>query len=176
MGVEHQPGLLLNQRRLAFRFPGGRKMSAVRRSCQTIALATGRPVARSHSTVVSRWLGDRWRTSRASTSAVHRLGHHRALPGALALASCSTQPGCGNAGGTPVPRRPACRHGQTGWRVNWSSPDPAPAVFLSLALGCHPASSPAHSFAAAHQRWLAASGRIALPSVFTASFPAESEE
>jgi hypothetical protein len=30
--------------------------SAVRRSCQTIALDTGRPVARSHSTTVSRWL------------------------------------------------------------------------------------------------------------------------
>ena len=28
----------------------------MRRSCQTIALCTGRPVARSHSTVVSRWL------------------------------------------------------------------------------------------------------------------------
>ncbi len=30
--------------------------SAVRRSCQTIALWIGRPVARSHTTVVSRWL------------------------------------------------------------------------------------------------------------------------
>ena len=32
-----------------------RQRAAVRRSCQTIAGATGRPVTRSHSNVVSRW-------------------------------------------------------------------------------------------------------------------------
>ena len=56
VGVEHQAGLLrgswLRGRRLAAR----RRAAAVRRSCQTMALWTGSPVARSQTTVVSRWL------------------------------------------------------------------------------------------------------------------------
>ena len=71
--------------------------SAVRRSCQTIAGATGWPVARSHSTTVSRWLvmptAARSRgaaSARASTSAMVT-----ACDTQISLASCSTQPGCG---------------------------------------------------------------------------------
>ena len=56
VGVEHQPGPLADRRLV----PGGlrarRTAAAVRRSCQTMALPTGRPSARSHSKVVSRWL------------------------------------------------------------------------------------------------------------------------
>ena len=69
--------------------------SAVRRSCQTIAGATGRPVARSHSTVVSRWLvmptaatSSTVARARASTSAMVA-----ACVAQISSASCSTQPG-----------------------------------------------------------------------------------
>ena len=68
--------------------------SAVRRSCQTIAGATGRPVARSQSTVVSRWfvMPTATRSStvaraRASTSAMVA-----AWVAQISSASCSTQP------------------------------------------------------------------------------------
>jgi hypothetical protein len=70
---------------------------AVRRSCHTIARATGAPVARSHSSVVSRWfvipidrtdeaLTPSWRS--APSTAAHTESH-------TSPPSCSTQPGCG---------------------------------------------------------------------------------
>ena len=65
-------------------WPAARSASqsgAVRRSCQTMAGATGAPVARSHSTVVSRWLV----MPMAATS--------RAPTPALASTSCMT-PDC----------------------------------------------------------------------------------
>ena len=55
IGVEHQPGLAREQRRVAAARSSS-QIAAVRRSCQTMALAIGRPVARSQTTVVSRWL------------------------------------------------------------------------------------------------------------------------
>ncbi|EWS52564.1 hypothetical protein X551_04650 [Methylibium sp. T29] len=70
---------------------------SVRRSCQTMALAIGRPLARSHSSVVSRWLvipmaamsdavNPAWASaSRAVASWVSQ----------ISIGSCSTQPGCG---------------------------------------------------------------------------------
>ena len=71
--------------------------AAVRRSCQTIARCTGRPVSRSQRTTVSRWFvipiaatspGRRpaaFNASRADASVVSQ----------ISPASCSTQPGCG---------------------------------------------------------------------------------
>ncbi len=68
--------------------------SAVRRSCHTIAGATGRPVARSQSTVVSRWFVMPTATrsagvacARARTSAMVA-----ACVAQISSASCSTQP------------------------------------------------------------------------------------
>ena len=71
--------------------------SAVRRSCHTIARCTGTPVARSHSTVVSRWLvrpraaidcGGTFAIDSACCSAVSTEFHRSA-------GSCSTRPGAG---------------------------------------------------------------------------------
>jgi hypothetical protein len=70
---------------------------AVRRSCHTIALHTGRPVERSHTTVVSRWLV----MPIAATSAACRPARARAsfatatCVAQISSASCSTHPGCG---------------------------------------------------------------------------------
>ncbi len=70
---------------------------AVRRSCQTIAWAIGRPLLRSQITVVSRWF--------AMPSATTCCGPTPAVPSArraqfswldqISFGSCSTQPGCG---------------------------------------------------------------------------------
>ena len=65
-------------------------IAAVRRSCQTIARCSGSPLARSHSSVVSRWL--------LMPSAAARCSASRAQPSwsrQMSSASCSTQPGCG---------------------------------------------------------------------------------
>jgi hypothetical protein len=61
------------------------QISAVRRSCQTIALCTGRPVERSHNTAVSRWLvmpdrGDRGVTRRSDCGTA---GHRHGTPDLL---------------------------------------------------------------------------------------------
>ncbi len=71
--------------------------SAVRRSCHTIALHTGRPVSRSHTRVVSRWLvmptaamSPEERLARAMASAAVELWLDQ-----ISIGSCSTQPGCG---------------------------------------------------------------------------------
>ena len=70
---------------------------SVRRSCQTMALAIGWPVRRSHSTVVSRWLvmpmaamslALSWALNSASSATACCVAQ-------ISLASCSTQPGCG---------------------------------------------------------------------------------
>ena len=79
-------------RRLSFA-----QRSAVRRSCQTMARCSGRPVHRSQSRVVSRWLvRPRAATSRpvrlasaTAPSAVRRVDAQRSS------GSCSTQPGLG---------------------------------------------------------------------------------
>ena len=75
---------------------------AVRRSCHTMALWTGRPVARSQRTIVSRWLA----MPIAARSAAARPACSRASRAAsrvvvqIASASCSTKPGCGKRGGS----------------------------------------------------------------------------
>ena len=73
--------------------------SAVRRSCQTIALCTGKPESRSHSSVVSRWFviesadGCSPAVAIAWAAAVSTVCQ-------ISAGSCSTQPGrgkcCGN--------------------------------------------------------------------------------
>ena len=99
---------------------------AVRRSCQTMALATARPVARSHSTVVSRWLV----MPMAATSAARkpRLGERPG--GDVALAGEQSPRGrappsraAGRSGGIlAVRRRWAARRDRRRWRGSWSCP------------------------------------------------------
>ena len=68
--------------------------SAVRRSCQTIAGATGRPVARSHSSVVSRWFVIAIVSTSAASPAL-RAAAARSTLCQISSGSCSTQPGRG---------------------------------------------------------------------------------
>ena len=74
-----------------------RQRSAVRRSCQTMALQTGSPVRRSQTTTVSRWfvtpMAASWAARMptlpsASATTASVLRH-------ISRASCSTQPGRG---------------------------------------------------------------------------------
>ena len=70
---------------------------AVRRSCQTMARASGRPVARSQISVVSRWLVMPMAATSAAVAAALRSAS-RATSSWLCQsspASCSTQPGRG---------------------------------------------------------------------------------
>ena len=79
------------------RFLSSSQKSLVRRHCHTMALYTGRPVSRSHTTVVSRWLvmpiAAREEAvapafaiaSRATASCVSQ----------ISTGSCSTHPGWG---------------------------------------------------------------------------------
>ena len=94
-------------------WPAARNSShsgAVRRSCQTIALAIGRPVARSQTTVVSRWFV----MPIAATSSAPMCALASAscrTPDCVAqisVASCSTQPGCGK-----ICRNSACATART---------------------------------------------------------------
>ena len=95
--VEHQAGPLAGS---SARRPAARSslhIAAVRRSCQTMALAIGVPVCRSHSTVVSRWLVMPAATislacTPAFSSASRATSHWLAK---ISFGSCSTQPGCG---------------------------------------------------------------------------------
>jgi hypothetical protein len=72
-------------------------MGAVTRLCQTMALATGLPLTRSHSTVVSRWFV----TPMAAMSAAESPAFARAslatcsCDDQIASGSCSTCPGAG---------------------------------------------------------------------------------
>ena len=73
-----------------------RQRSAVRRSCQTIAGATGRPVERSQSNVVSRWFV---MAIVSTSSSPARAAASRTLC-QISSGSCSTQPGRGKCWGT----------------------------------------------------------------------------
>ena len=71
--------------------------AAVRRHCQTTALATGRPVSLSHTTAVSRWFvipkASIWRGPvSVSSSSSSTTSRHDSNSSA---GSCSTHPGCG---------------------------------------------------------------------------------
>ncbi len=74
-----------------------RQRSAVRRSCQTIAGATGRPVLRSQTTVVSRWLAMPIAASSAAGTPAAASAASAACrtPSQISSGSCSTQPGFG---------------------------------------------------------------------------------
>ncbi len=70
---------------------------AVRRSCHTMAFATGRPVARSQSTVVSRWLVMPRATMSCTPMPALAIASC-STPDCVAqisIGSCSTHPGCG---------------------------------------------------------------------------------
>ena len=71
--------------------------SAVRRSCQTIALWIGRPEWRSQSSVVSRWLVMPMACSSAGLIDAWRMAVPTALSVAVQMSSrsCSTHPGFG---------------------------------------------------------------------------------
>ncbi len=79
------------------RFLRSSTSGAVRVSCQTIALPSGVPVRRSHSTVVSRWLAiPMAATSSGLTSACESAcGTTRCKVCQISTASCSTHPGRG---------------------------------------------------------------------------------
>ncbi len=70
-------------------------IAAVRRSCHTIAFATGAPVSRSQTTVVSRWLV----MPMAAISTPGTFAIASAMTAfcvaQISAASCSTHPGCG---------------------------------------------------------------------------------
>jgi hypothetical protein len=72
-----------------------RQIGAVRRSCQTIALCTGASVARSHTTIVSRWLVIPIARTSASRAAASASRATREVTSQISSASCSTQPGLG---------------------------------------------------------------------------------
>ena len=69
----------------------------VRRSCQTMALCTGLPVARSHTTVVSRWLVMPMPASSLASSLALASAPRQTSTVArqISSGSCSTQPGLG---------------------------------------------------------------------------------
>ena len=71
--------------------------SAVRRSCQTMALWIGLPVLRSHTTVVSRWLVMPMPASALASSLALASAPRQTSTVArqISSASCSTQPGLG---------------------------------------------------------------------------------
>src|SRR5689334_15068421 len=71
--------------------------AAVRRSCQTIALAIGSPVARFQITVVSRWLVMPIAAMSAAASPALAIASRAVASCELQISfgSCSTQPGCG---------------------------------------------------------------------------------
>ena len=69
----------------------------MRVSCQTIALWTGSPVVRSHTTVVSRWLvmPTPAMSSALAPAVFDRLVETSCVRSQISFASCSTQPGLG---------------------------------------------------------------------------------
>jgi hypothetical protein len=75
------------------------QIAAVRRSCQTMAGASGSPVVLSQITIVSRWLV---MPIAAIASDAARFAHRPSRQVSqdffqISAASCSTQPGAGNA-------------------------------------------------------------------------------
>ena len=72
------------------------QMSAVRRSCQTMARRGEPSVSRSHSRIVSRWLVMPTACSSARSTCVRTSrGRPPGWPARSPPAACSTQPGCG---------------------------------------------------------------------------------
>jgi hypothetical protein len=73
------------------------QVGSARRSCQTIALYSGSPVRRFHTTVVSRWLvmpidAMSFAVTPAFASASFAVA---SCVCQISIGSCSTQPGCG---------------------------------------------------------------------------------
>ena len=129
VGVDDQPGLCRTSR-LGALFAQRRADARERRSCQTIALWIGRPVLRSQTSVVSRWLvmpmprcrrADgvlRQDASRRRRAARSRSPRGRAPPSRAADRS----------GGTPpAPGRRCCPAGRRRCCVNSRCPGPVPA-------------------------------------------------
>ena len=94
---ERQPAALAEAVAVPRRPPSSRTRWSVRMSCQLIALWTGTPVSRSHSTVVSRWFvipsptrsaASSWAVASASPTTYWTLRQ-------ISAGSCSTSPGPG---------------------------------------------------------------------------------
>ena len=104
--------------------------ASVRVSCHTIARPTGRPVWRSHSTVVSRWLAMPSATtwSGVTPAWARASGAMRSRLCQISIGSCSTQPGLGKcclcSRCVTATRRPPGRTGCTG---STSCPGPWPS-------------------------------------------------
>ena len=102
---------------------------AVRRSCQTIARWIGSPVARSQTTIVSRWLVMPIAAIAPARPAAAIASRATAsVSRQISSGSCSTQPRRGiDAARTRAARwrRPAHRR-RTGWRASRSCPDRSP--------------------------------------------------
>ena len=128
--------------------PSARSLSqcpAVRRSCQTMARCRQRPVARSHSSVVSRWLVMPMpATRRASPPACSNASRSVAsAPCQMSSASCSTQPGAGKCCGSStcaVPRgaSAASKAMVRVLVVPWSSASSRPLVMVRRSSRPHP--------------------------------------
>ena len=110
--VEHEPGLR-GSRLGAVRLQRS-QIGAVRGSCQTMARWTGSPVARSHTTVVSRWLVMPMAAMSAAgeaRSARAPRARARQRVDQMSSGSCSTQPAAEDLrelllrGRDPAPRR-----------------------------------------------------------------------
>src|SRR3954451_13781096 len=125
------------------------QMSAVRRSCQTMARCTACPVARSHTTVVSRWLVmpiaamsfalmPAWAISARETVTVE---------GQMCSGSCSTQPEAGKCCGNSAcavaamemsPRNTIAREEVVPWSMARTKDMEAPLGFAGRFLGVVP--------------------------------------
>ncbi len=73
------------------------QIAAVRRSCQTMAFWSGAPVARSQTSVVSRWLVMPMAAIPAAPSGVFEIASRQvsSVEAQISAGSCSTQPDCG---------------------------------------------------------------------------------
>ena len=109
--IEHQAGARWISAARGPAVAASAQTSAVRRSCQTMALWIGRPVARSHTTVVSRWLVmPIAATLRASTPACAMASRQTVATVVVQISSgsCSTCPGPDRSARIPAARtRPA---------------------------------------------------------------------
>ena len=97
IGIEQQPGLGGDLRLMAGGAQAARTASAVRRSCQTMALWIGLPVARSQMTRGFALVGDADAGDIAAARPACAIASRTVatVAGQISSGSCSTQPGAG---------------------------------------------------------------------------------